>query len=189
MILKSIQKVKLYELLYFIDKDLAEQQRLKACPFCNSPIHFSNYPRKPRGGPDNLPDELMIRHSFCCSSQACRKRVLPASCRFWGRKVYWGITILVIMTLQQRRVEGYSAGKLIRLFGISRHTLKRWMIYFKRIFPISNQWKRIKGLICFEISQDPLPGAMVLSLIERFESVERGLIQSLRLLLGGSEML
>lgn len=188
MILKSIQKVKLYQLLFFIDKDLAEQQRIKACPFCGSSLHTSNYARKPRGGPDNLPDELLIRHSFCCSEEGCRKRVLPVSLRFWERKVYWGVVILVIMTLKQRRTEGYSAGKLIQLFGISRHTLKRWIHYFRQHFPFTRRWKQLKGLVGFEISPDLLPGALVLFLIERFESVEEGLIQSLRLLLGGVEM-
>jgi len=188
MILKSIQKVKLYELLFFIDKDLVEQQRMKTCPFCGSPLHISNYPRKPRGGPDNLPDQLLIRHSLCCAKEECRKRVLPVSCRFWGRKVYWSVVILTIMTLQQSRTEGYSAGKIIRLFGISRHTLKRWIFYFKKVFPLSDKWRRISGRIDFEINPNDIPGTLVLFFIEQLESVEEGLIRSLRLFLGGSEV-
>ncbi len=188
MILETIQKVKLYRLLFQIDEDLAEQQRAKACPFCNAKLHNSNYPRKPRGGPDDLPDDLLIRHSLCCSALACRKRVLPGSCRFWDRKVYWGVVILALVTLQQGRAEGYSAGKLMRLFKISRHTLKRWIRYFRKDFPGTTRWKRIKGYFKFEFPDELLPGGIVRLLIERSGSVERGLIGSLQLLLGGTEM-
>ncbi len=188
MILEAIQKVKLYQLLFLIDENLAEQKRRKNCPFCGSPLHSSNYLRKPRGGPEDIPEDFLIRHSFCCSEEGCRKRALPVSCRFWERKVYWGVVILVIVTLRQKRSKGFSAGKLIRLFVISRHTLKRWMIYFEKIFPSTNKWKGIKGRIGLEISRDVLPGKLVLFFIEQFESEEKGLIESLRLLLGGPEM-
>jgi hypothetical protein len=188
MILEAIQKVKLFHLLFLIDKDLAEQQRVKACPHCGASLHTSNYLRKPRGGPDNIPDELLIRHSFCCSAEECRKRAMPISCRFWDRKVYWGVIILALVTLQQGRTGGCSAGKLMRLFGISRHTLKRWMIYFRQKFPLTNRYKRIKGLIGFKNTDDLLPGALVLFLIERFSSAEIGLVRALQLLLGGPAM-
>ena len=134
MLIESLQRITLYELLFQIDQELAEQKRTHNCPFCGSALHVSNYLRKPRGGPDNIPEKLLCRHSFCCSSESCRKRVLPISCRFWERKVYWGVVILVVMTLKQGRANGYGAGKLTRLFDISRHTLKRWIAYFKQAF-------------------------------------------------------
>jgi hypothetical protein len=188
MPLKSIQKVKLFQLLFLIDEDLAEQQRAKNCPYCKSSVHTSNYPRKPRGGPDNLPEDLLIRHSFCCSEETCRKRVLPASCRFWDRKVYWGVVILISVTLLQGRTEGNSAGKLMRLLDVSRQTLKRWMVYFRKDFPVTNKWKRVKGFIGVEIPGDLFPRALVLILIEQTGSVEQGLIKSLKLISGGIEM-
>ncbi len=188
MILEPLQKIKLYQLLFLIDVDLAESLRLKACPHCGAPLHVSNYHRKPRGGPDNLPEEFMIRHSFCCYNERCRKRALPVSCRFWHRKVYWGVVILVTMTLRQGRTAGYSAGKLQRIFGISHHTLKRWMIYFEQIFPFSRIWQRSKGRIGFNISNSNLPGAVVLFFVKQSESAEVGMIQSLKFLLGGFEM-
>lgn len=188
MILEAIQKVKLFQLLFLIDKDLAVQHRAKTCPHCGASLHTSNYFRKPRGGPDNLPDELLIRHSFCCSAEQCRKRAMPVSCRFWDRKVYWGVVILALVTLQQGRIEGCSAGKLMRLFGISRHTLKRWMVYFRQNFPLTDRCKHIKGLVGFKFTDDLLPSCLVLLLIERFSSAEIGLVRSLQLLLGGTEM-
>ncbi len=187
MILETIQKVKLYNLLFLIDKDLAERQRDKTCPFCGSPLHYSNYTRKPRGGPDNLPEEYLIRHSLCCSNEGCRRRVLPPSLRFWGRRVYFGAVMLVIMTLHHRRTDGYSAGKLKKLFDISRHTLNRWINYFESIFPFSNQWQKVKGRIGIGISNNDLPAAVVSYFIKHSVSIEAGLIGSLRFLSGGLE--
>jgi len=189
MILKTVQKVKLYQLLFYIDQDLAEQQRAKSCPFCGAPLHTSNYLRKPRGGPDNLPEDLLVRHSLCCSAESCRKRVLPASIRFWDRKVYWSIVILVTVILQQKRTEGHSAAKIMRLVGVSRHTLKRWIHYFKEVFPQTVKWKRIRGRLGVDLDMGQIPSAIILFFIERSASVEDGLVRSLQLFSGGTNMI
>ena len=185
MILEAIQKVKLYHLLFLIDKDLAERQRKKDCPFCNSPLHYSNYERKPRGGPKNLPEEFRIRHSLCCSAEGCRRRVLPGSLRFWDRRVYFGVVMLVVMTLRQRRTDGYSASKLMKMFGVSRHTLKRWTRYFEEIFPVSSRWKKVSGRIGISISNTGLVAAVVSEFINHSVSMERGLARSVAFLSGG----
>lgn len=188
MILESINNVKLYQLLFFIDKDLAEQIRVNACPFCGASLHTSNYFRKPRGGPENIPELFSIRHSLCCSAENCRRRVLPPSLRFWDRKVYWSIVILVTIVLQQNRTDGYSAGRIMRLVGISRHTLKRWIHYFKEVFPQTRRWKRIRGRIGVEIDIGQIPSAIILFFIEHTGSVEDGLIRSLQLFSGGIDV-
>jgi len=184
MILEAIQKVKLYHLLFLIDKDLAERQREKNCPFCHSPLHYSNYLRKPRGGPENLPEEYLLRLSLCCSAEGCRRRVLPGSLRFWDRRVYFGVVMLVMTTLGQRRTGGYSASKLMKIFGVSRHTLKRWAGYFENIFPFSSRWKKVKGRIGIDMLNDVLPVAAVSYFIKHSVSVDKGLILSLAFLAG-----
>ena len=188
MILESIRNVKLYQLLFFIDTDLAEQKRGNSCPFCGAPLHTSNYLRKPRGGPGNIPEAFSIRHSLCCSAENCRRRVLPPSLRFWDRKVYWGIVILVTVVLRQQRTQGLSAGKIVQLLGISRHTLKRWIHYFTKIFPASDRWKRISGLTGVAPDTGSIPSTLVLFFIERSGSVEDGLIRSLQLFSGGVDV-
>ena len=45
--------------LFSIDQDLAETARQKACP-CGGRLHRANYPRKPRGGPDDLPERIPL---------------------------------------------------------------------------------------------------------------------------------
>lgn len=95
---------------------------------------------------------------------------------------------MVVMTLRQGRTEGYSANKLRKIFGVSRLTLKRWIGYFKEVFPVSNQWRRIKGKIGINVQPDKLPGAIVLFFMKQSLSDESGLINSIRFLSGGFEM-
>lgn len=185
MILNTINNVKLYQLLFLIDADLAERKRSNSCPFCGAPLHTSNYFRNPRGGPDDIPEAFSIRHSLCCSAENCRKRVLPPSLRFWDRKVYWSVVILVTVVLRQQRTEGYSAGRIMRLVGVSRHTLKRWILYFKDVFPQTGRWKRIRGRIGVEIDMGQIPSAIILFCVEQSASAEAGLIKSLQLFSGG----
>ncbi len=145
MLPELLQKVSLFRVLYHIDADLSAQQQQNRCPYCNGPLHQSNYGRKPRGGPDNIPDNYMIRHSLCCGREACRQRTLPPSCRFMGRRVYWSCVILVLMAFRQNRADGASARKLMELFEIDRNTFRRWIEYFRDQFPVSAQWKALRG--------------------------------------------
>ena len=57
-----------WQFLFSIDQDLAESARKEACR-CGGRLHRANYPRKPRGGPRDLPDEYGYRLSFCCDRE------------------------------------------------------------------------------------------------------------------------
>jgi hypothetical protein len=103
MLSELLQKVSLFRLLYQIDLDLANQQRQCGCPYCGGRLDRAGYERKPRGGPPGIPEQYLIRHSLCCSQADCRRRSLPPSCLFMGRRVYWGCVILVVMALRQNR--------------------------------------------------------------------------------------
>jgi hypothetical protein len=58
----------LYDLLLMFDRDLAAEARTAGCGFCGGVLHSSRYPRKPRGGPDELGPEYATRLSFCCAA-------------------------------------------------------------------------------------------------------------------------
>ena len=64
--------------LFSVDQDLAKITREKACP-CGGRLHRANYPRNPRGGPDDLAESYRYRLSFCCDRDGCRKRITPPS--------------------------------------------------------------------------------------------------------------
>ena len=76
-----------WQFLFSVDLDMADTTRSKGCS-CGGRLHRADYPRKPRGGPDDLPEEYRQRLSFCCDRDGCRKRSTPPSVRFLGRKVY-----------------------------------------------------------------------------------------------------
>jgi hypothetical protein len=182
MISELLQKSRLFSLLHRIDIDLANQRRLKGCPFCDGPLYHANYERKPRGGPENLPDEYCCRQSLCCGREGCRRRCLPASCLFMGRRVYFGAVVLVIMALRQNRPVGVSADKLKDMFGISKKTIMRWSSYFREEFPLSIQWQRLRGRVHSSISNNGLPGNLLSFFIRNAASAEEGLVDCLRFL-------
>lgn len=185
MLPELLQKVSLFRILYQIDADLSKQQQQQRCPYCIGPLHQSNYARKPRGGPKNIPDEYMNRHSLCCGREDCRRRTLPPSCRFMGRRVYWGCVILVVMTLRQNRQAGQLARRLLEQLEISRETLKQWIVYFRDEFPTGSWWQGLRGRISPSIGNNELPGRLVHYFLESFQTPAQGLIGCCRFLASG----
>ncbi len=182
MLPELLQKASLFSLLHRIDMELARQHQQSGCPYCGGPLHQANYPRKPRGGPDDIPEDYLLRLSLCCGREGCRRRSLPPSTRFMGRRVYWGCVIFVVMTLRQNRPDGVSASKLERLFGVTRKTLMRWASYFRDEFPSSAQWQRLRGRVSSSVRDSELPGSLVRFFLLNSESPEGGLISCLRFL-------
>lgn len=82
---------------------------------------------------------------------------------FWGRRVYWGVVIIVVTALRQQRAEGFSARKLFELFGVTRQTLQRWLAYFREIFPQSEIWQLLRSRWMPPVAPESLP----LSVLER----------------------
>jgi hypothetical protein len=66
---------------------------------------------------------------------------------FWGRRVYWGVVVLVVTVLRQGRVAGCTAQRLQSLFGVTRLTLRRWCAYFRDCFPQTPSWQRLRGRV------------------------------------------
>ena len=182
MLSELLEKVSLFRILHRIDTDLCKQLRQKGCPYCGGPLHQSNYERKPRGGPETIPDEYLIRQSLCCGRAQCRRRALPGSCLFMGRRVYWGCVILVVLTFQQNRPHSASARRIQELFTISRHTLKRWMAYFRDEFPVSSKWQRLRGRLAATVSSNQLPAGLINYFVKIFQSPQQALIGCLMFL-------
>ena len=184
MLPEAIQRESLFALLHKIDVDLAASTRARGCPYCKGRLHKGSYERQPRGGPQNLPNEYLIRLSLCCDNDKCRKRTLPLSVLFWGRRVYWGAVIIVVTTLRQQRAEGYCADKIRKMFGVSTLTLKRWLTYFRETFPLSDIWIRLCGTFMPPVAPESIPLAVLESLGLARDDPQTLLIQCLRLLGG-----
>lgn len=145
--------------LFSVDQDLAETARKEGCA-CGGCLHRANYPRKPRGGPEDLPEQYRHRLSFCCDRDGCRKRVTPPSVRFLGRKVYLGAVVVLVAAMRQgpspRRVRELSA-----LFGADRRTIARWQVFWREHFPQTPFWKVARGRLVPAIEIVTLPRSLL----------------------------
>jgi len=151
-----------WSFLLSVDRDLAEKARQQACR-CGGRLHCANYPRTPRGCPDDLPDQYRCRLSFCCDRDGCRKRVTPPSVRFLGRKVYLGAVVILIAAMRQgptpRRVH-----ELSELIGADRTTIARWQVFWREHFPQTAFWKVARARLVPLVEIVALP----LSLLDAF---------------------
>jgi len=178
----SATHVTLYEGLRKIDADLAAQARSRGCPHCGGPLDNAPWQRKPRGC-DDVPEDAKKRHGLCCRD--CRRRVLPQSTLFLGRKVYWGAVVLVSVAARQRRTTGITARRLRALFGVSAQTLRRWMTFFAVDVPPSSWWKRLRGRVPATVRDDALPDALLAEFDRVLGAGEPALAACLVFLAGG----
>ena len=152
----------LYDVLLKFDHDLAAEARAARCP-CGGALHSARYPRKPRGGPDDLGPEYTTRLSFCCAVEGCRRRVTPPSVRFLGRRVYLG-AVVVLVTAMRAGLTAPRAAQLREWFGVSGRTLARWRQWWRETFVASPFWQGVKGRFAPPVAPRALPA----SLLERF---------------------
>jgi hypothetical protein len=171
-----LQSKSLFILLQKIDLEMSESACKEKCPHCGGVLHRGWYQRKPRGGPAGLEASVSIRYSLCCGEEGCRKRLLPSSVLFSGRRVYFGVVFHVVVALRQNRVGGYTVEKLKQLFDVTRSTLSRWMQYFREIFPVTPVWKLLSGRLMPPVCVEKLPASLLERFIASGENSERQLI-------------
>ena len=92
----SFSNARVWAFLKTIDAAEAERCRAAGCPHCGGALHSATYPRKPHGLAPALRADAR-RHSLCCA--ACRRRVLPPSVRFFGRRFRVAPLFLVVSVL------------------------------------------------------------------------------------------
>jgi hypothetical protein len=153
-----------YHVVERIDAELAETTRRAGCQRCAGVLHKANYPRKPRGGPADLPAGYGVRASYCCAVEGCRTRATPPSVRFLGRRVYLG-AVVVLASALQHGVSAFRVRRLTELFGASRQTLLRWRSWWLEAFAASRFWQSLRGRVMPAVDEATLP----CSLLERFE--------------------
>jgi hypothetical protein len=163
-LLKLFADATFYHVLERIDAELAEVTRRARCPRCGGVLHKASYPRKPRGGPADLPAGFGIRASYCCAVEGCRTRATPPSVRFLARRVYLG-AVVVLASALQHGVSAFRVRQLAELFGASRQTLLRWRSWWLEAFPASRFWQSLRGRLVPAVDETALPR----SLVERFE--------------------
>ncbi len=169
-----LRDARFFALLMQFDRDLAEEVRKSGCPACGGPLHRAAYPRKPRGGPEDLGDDYDLRLSFCCANRDCRKRATPPSARFQGRRVYLGAAVVLISAM----LHGATLPRLARLkelFGVSPKTVARWRSWWLDVFAEGSFWKAKRGSFIPPAGGERLPQSM----LERFLGSDRERLSAL----------
>lgn len=136
-------KVEDFAALTRADALMADAVAKEACPYCAGPLHVANYERKPRGGLFAVAGEgFALRHSLCCGRPGCRKRVLPPSLRFLGRRVYLETVVLFASALAQAAAVLRAAG---RQTGVPARTLGRWLHWWREELPQLGWWAELRS--------------------------------------------
>lgn len=185
MLLDVLPRVSFFHVLHCIDQDLAKRVKEGCCVYCGGPLHDAHYERKPRGGPADLPEEMCVRLGLCCGREGCRRRALPPSALYFGRRVYWGAVVVVVTAVLQGRDRGYSYSELQRRFGMCRLTMKRWQAWFLEELRRTRIWQRICGSLPLDALDGAQPSALLESLVKAEEDTGQGVTLCLSLLSGG----
>lgn len=174
-----LAKWSVYELLEECDADLSKKCQEAGCLKCGGRLDRSDYRRKPRGGPAEAKQVELWRDSFCCDVEGCRKRHTPPSVRFLGRKVYWGV-VVVLVAAMQHGIKPARVKVLQERLGIDRRTLERWRTWWLTTFVESAFWKEMRARFM------PIPSAKTLpwSLCEAFAIDRRDRLLDLLRFLG-----
>ena len=132
-----------FELLEELDAQIARRVALAGCRHCAGRLHQANYPRKPRGAEiAGAAEAFSLRHSLCCGVDGCRRRSLPPSLRFLGRRVYVEAVVLVASVVALL-VPALSRAR--RLTGVPCRTLRRWATWWQEAFPQSSTWAELRA--------------------------------------------
>ena len=121
-----------FEGLTSIDEAIAQRAALDPCRFCGGPLHRSDYLRKPRGGLVAAGGEEFVRRfSLCCGREGCRRRAMPPSLRFLGRRVYLKTVVIAASAIA---LSIASAAAVRRATGIAAGTTRRWLRWWRGSF-------------------------------------------------------
>ena len=167
-----------FALLVKIDCELVDRVAEAGCPRCDGPLHRGDYDRKPRGGLVAGAGEAFCRRfSLCCGS--CRRRCLPPSMRFLGRRVYFEAVVFLAS------VWALCGGGDIAAAGVPVRTVRRWLGWWTSVFPGLPTWVELRARL-----PPPAPAELLLplSLLEHLSAslgpfdAEQLLIKAARLL-------
>lgn len=126
-----------FEGLVAIDEKVTEGVAAQGCPRCGGPLHRGDYGRKPRGALIAIAGEAFAeRFSLCCGRRGCRKRALPPSVRFLGRRVY--LEAVVVLASFVAQTASVAVAKVVTAVPV--RTIRRWLWWWCVDFPGSATW-------------------------------------------------
>ena len=103
----------------------------------------------------------------------------PASLRFLGRKVFFGVLVLLLPVLR----DGPTRERLNRLcerYAVSLRTVRRWCRFWRETFVTSRVWQAARGRFATPVREGALP-ASLLGVFSEIGDPERRIVAVLRL--------
>lgn len=150
--------------LFKIDRALAIKSKSGGCPRCGGTLSWANYQRKPRFAERTQEGAPTLRFSLCCSLDGCRRRLVPPSVRFLGRRVYAASAVAIASAAREGFV-GDRFGCLRRSLGVTANTLRGWRKWWQDVVPtIRTGWSWAVGWLfpVVDTSTPPLVGLVKL---------------------------
>ena len=148
-----------FALLLKIDGELVARVAEAACPQCDGPLHRGDYDRKPRGGlAASAGESFSRRFSLCCGW--CRRRCLPPSVRFLGRRVYVEAVVFLACVWA-------LCGGDVTAAGVPVRTVRRWLSWWASVFPALPTWVELRARFA---PPPPAESVLPLSLLERLSA-------------------
>jgi hypothetical protein len=136
--------------LHALDLELLESRRRQGCPHCGGRLDRADFARKVRGVPASAETWFETRFALCCSREGCRRRRLPPSVRFLGRKVYSAMSIVAACTAELSHRRWQEARRI-----------GRWLAWWREAFGASTRFKELRGRFAVSIEVDELPGSLL----------------------------
>lgn len=165
------------------DEQMARRVAEAGCPRCGGPLHRGDYERKPRGALIAPAGEVsVVRFSLCCGREGCRKRAMPPSLRFLGRRVYLGAVVLVASMLAQALT---TAGSSRRRTGVPARTTQRWLGWWRGPFVLTAVLVALRARLV-GVDNKTLPASIVAKLQGTGEQRVRAVLELLAPLTTGS---
>mgnify|MGYP001563506566 CR=1 FL=1 len=158
--------LEIFEGLEKIDGAIAAAVAAGGCRHCGGPLHRGNYLRKPRGGlMASVGEGSTLRHSLCCGWRGCRKRSLPPSLRFLGRRVYLEAVVILgsVVALAKACVQVAADST-----GVPARTLRRWGSWWRDVFPATATWADLRARF---VPPAPDETDLPRSLLQRLQSI------------------
>jgi hypothetical protein len=149
-----------FERLMAVDEEILERAAAQACRFCDGPLHRGDFFRKPRGGLLAAAGEVFTRRfSLCCGREGCRRRAMPPSVRFLGRRVYLGAAVILASMIALCLA---AARDCQRATEIPFRTVRRWSQWWRGPFITTAVFVDLSSQLVPAISHEALPTSLIM---------------------------
>jgi hypothetical protein len=176
--------IEFFEELRAIDEEIVHEAAKGRCRWCGGPLHRGDHPRKPRGGQlGSAGEQETVRFNLCCGREGCRRRAMPPSVRFLGRRVYLGAVVIAASVVAMAMSPGAAAR---RVTGIAARTTRRWLQWWRGSFVQTAAFMALASRLIPVVDRRLLPLSLLVRLADEPHLSTRRLLAWLAPLTTGS---